>query len=134
VRAADLATTRHYPDGRGALAAWRRVFLTYGGGSFAVALASLALTTIAWLVPCVLPVAGVVVSDPVLVVGGLVSLALVVAFRVLVAIRERMPLRTVLWHPLTVGATTIAQVASLVDAVRGRPARWRGRPLEGASS
>ena len=134
VRAATLATTRHYPDGAGALGAWRRVFVAYGGGSFAVAIASLALTTVAWLLPCVLPVAGLVTGDPVLLAGGLVALGLVVAFRVLLAIRERMPLRTVVWHPLTVAVTTVAQVASVVDAVRGRPARWRGRPLEGASS
>jgi 4-hydroxybenzoate polyprenyltransferase len=134
VRATSLATTRHYPDGAGALRAWRRVFVAYGGGSFAVAIASLALTTLAWLLPCVLPVAGAVAGDQVVLAGGLVALALVAAFRVFVAIRERMPLRTVLWHPLTVGVTTAAQVASIVDAVRGRPARWHGRPLEGASS
>jgi 4-hydroxybenzoate polyprenyltransferase len=134
VRATSLATTRHYPDGVGALGAWRRVFVAYGGGSFAVAIASLALTTLAWLLPCVLPVAGFVTGDAVVVAGGLVALTFVAAFRLLVAIRERMPLRTVLWHPLTVGVTTVAQVASVVDAVRGRPARWRGRPLEGASS
>jgi 4-hydroxybenzoate polyprenyltransferase len=134
VHAAPLAATRHYPDGRAALTAWRRVFVPYGGGSFAVAIASLALTTVAWLLPCALPVAGAVAGDPVLAGGGLVALALVVAFRLVVAIRERMPLRTVLWHPLTVGVTTIAQVASVVDAVRGRPPRWRGRPVEGASS
>ncbi|MCU0504159.1 MAG: prenyltransferase [Chloroflexi bacterium] len=132
VRAAPLAATRHYPDGVGALAAWRRVFVAYGGGSFAVAIASLGLTTVAWLLPCLLPLAGAIVGDPILFGGGLVALGLVVVFRLLVAIRERMPLRTVLWHPLTVSLTTIAQVASLVDAVRGRPPRWRGRPFEGA--
>ena len=30
-------TTRHYPDGTGALRAWRRVFVAYGGGNLAVA-------------------------------------------------------------------------------------------------
>ncbi len=134
VHAASLATTRHYPDGIGGLAAWRRVFVAYGGGGFAVAVASLAGTTLAWIVPLVLPLLGIALGDGVLVAGGVVALALLVAFRTLLAIRERMPLRTVLWHPLTVGATTAAQVASVADAVRGRPARWRGRPFEGVSS
>ena len=80
------------------------------------------------------PSSGWSLGDATLVAGGLVALALLVAFRLVLAIRERMPLRTVLWHPLTVAATTVAQVPSLVDAVRGRPARWRGRTLEGEPS
>jgi hypothetical protein len=134
VRATSLARTRHYPDGTSALAAWRRVFVAFGGGAFAVPLASLAGTTLAWILPLALPVLGVALGDATLVAGGLVALALLAAFRVVLAIRERMPLRTVLWHPLTVAATTVAQVLSLVDAVRGRPARWRGRTLEGDAS
>lgn len=131
VRAADIARTRHYPDGTGALAAWRRVFVAYGGGSFAVAIASLAWTTLTWIVPLVLPLLGLALGDPTLVAGGLAAMGLVAAFRVILAVRERMPLRTVLWHPLTVAVTTAAQVLSLADAVRGRPARWRGRSCEG---
>jgi 4-hydroxybenzoate polyprenyltransferase len=134
VRAAGLARTRHYPEGRSALTAWRRVFVAFGGGAFAVPLASLAGTTLAWILPLVLPLLGFVLGDATLLQGGLLALAFLAAFRIVLAIREGMPLRTVLWHPLTVAVTTAAQILSLVDAVRGRPARWRGRTLEGDAS
>ncbi len=134
VRAATLASTRHYPDAAHALAAWRRVFVAYGGGSFAVALVALVVAALAWLAPCVLPVVGLVAGDATLLAGGLVALGLVVAFRVLLVIRERMPVRTILWHPVTITLTLAAQVASIADAVRGRPASWRGRRIGGSDA
>ena len=134
VHAAALGSTRHYPDARRAMAAWRRVYVAYGGGSFAVALAAVAVTVAAWLAPIVVPLVGLAVGDTTLVVGGVAALGIVAAFRLLLAIRERMPVRTVLWHPVTVSLTLAAQVASIVDAVRGRPASWRGRTMGGSDT
>jgi hypothetical protein len=130
VRAADLATTRHYPDGTGALRAWRRVFVAYGGGNLAVAIAGIAGAAVCWTLPLVLPILGAVSRDTVMTGGGLVALGLLVAFRLVLAWRERQPLVSVLLHPVTVVATLAAMLLSLVDAVRGTPATWRGRPYE----
>ncbi len=130
VAAADLAATRHYPDGTGALAAWRRVAVAYGGDSFATILALLAVEALAWLLPLVAPLAGAALGDPDLLGAGLVALGALVAFRVGLAVAERQPLAAIVWHPITVGATMAAQAASLVDAVLGRPAIWHGRSLE----
>jgi hypothetical protein len=130
VRAADLAATRHYPDGAGALRAWRRVFVAYGGGNLAVAITGLAGAAICWTLPLVLPILGAVSRDTVMMDGGLVALGLLVAFRLVLAWRERQPLVSVLLHPVTVIATLAAMLLSLVDAVRGTPATWRGRPYE----
>ncbi len=130
VHAADLAVTRHYPDGTGALRAWRRVFVAYGGGNFAVALAGIAGTVIAWLLPLLLPILGAVSRDTVVTTGGLVALGLLAAFRLLLAWREQQPLASVLLHPVTVIATLGAMLMSLLDAVRGTPATWHGRPYE----
>ena len=130
VRAADIATTRHYPDGSGALRAWRRVFVAYGGGNLAVAIAGIAGAVVCWVLPLVLPILGAVSHDTVMTAGGLVALGLLLAFRVVLAWRERQPLASVLLHPVTAIATLGAMLLSLLDAVRGRPATWRGRPYE----
>jgi lycopene elongase/hydratase (flavuxanthin-forming) len=130
VRAADLATTRHYPDGTGALRAWRRVFVAYGGGNLAIAVAGIAGAVVVWTLPLLLPILGAVSRDTVVTTGGLAALGLLAAFRVLLARRERQPLASILLHPVTVIATLGAMLLSLLDAVRGRPATWRGRPYE----
>jgi 4-hydroxybenzoate polyprenyltransferase/GT2 family glycosyltransferase len=130
VRAADLAVTRHYADGAGALRAWRRVFVAYGGGNLATALVGIAGTAIAWLVPFILPILGAASRDMVMTTGGLVAAGLVGVFRVLLAWRERQPLTSILLHPVTVIATLGAMILSLLDAIRGRPATWHGRPYE----
>jgi 4-hydroxybenzoate polyprenyltransferase/GT2 family glycosyltransferase len=129
-RAADLAVTRHYPDGTGALRAWRRVFVAYGGGNLAVAVAGIAGAVVVWTLPLLLPILGALSRDTVVTTGGLVALGLLAAFRLLLAWRERQPLPGILLHPVTVIATLGAMLLSLYDAVRGRPATWRGRPYE----
>jgi len=134
VRAATLGSTRHYEGARRAMAAWRRVYMTYGGGSFAVALAGIVVAAVAWLGPFVVTLAGLALRDGTLVASGLVAIGIVAAFRALLAIREHMPVRTVLWHPVTVVLTLAAQMASIVDAVRGRPASWRGRTMGGSDA
>jgi 4-hydroxybenzoate polyprenyltransferase len=128
--AADLAATRHYPDGGGALRAWRRVALAYGGDSFAVVLALVAFEVLAWVVPLVLPVLGWAAGDAVMLRDGAVSLAMLGLFRLGAAVAGREPLTSVLWHPITVGGTIAAQLASLVDGVRGVSPIWRGRAYE----
>lgn len=106
------------------------MYVAYGGGNLATAIAGIAGAVVAWLLPLVLPILGAVSRDTVMTAGGLAALGLLVAFRVLLARRERQPLASVLLHPVTVIATMGAMLLSLLDAVRGRPATWRGRPYE----
>ncbi len=134
VRAADIAATRHYPDGVGALRAWRRVFVAYAGGNLAVAVAGIAGAGVCWILPLLLPILGALSHDMGVTAGGLVALGLLLAFRVGLAWRERQPLSSVLLHPVTAIATLGAMVLSLLDAVRGAPATWRGRPYEEPNS
>ena len=48
------------------------------------------------------------------------AVAAIVALRVLVAVRERQPLRWVWLHPVTMGCTLLLQSYSVVMALSGR--------------
>ena len=50
--------------------------------------------------------------------------------RIVLALTQRQPFSTVLWHPVTVGLTLVGQLAGIVDHVIGRAPRWRGRVVE----
>lgn len=134
VAAADLAATRHYARGTDALRAWRRVTLAYVGDTLTGVIATVLVSATCWLLPFVaLPVAAAS-GRPDLVALAALALTLLLAFRVGLAIVERQPLRSVLWHPVTIGATIAAQLVSLVDGICGVPAIWRGRPYEARKS
>jgi len=130
VRAADLAVTRHYPAGWGALRAWRRLGLAYAGGSYTGLIATVAWELASWLLPIVVPVLGLLLADAYLTQAGLVALGLLIAFRVVLGAAERQPPAAILWHPVTAVATIAFQLLSLVDGLRGIAPIWRGRPLE----
>ncbi len=131
VHAADLAVTRHFADAESAIGSWRRVFLPYADGSLAVAIATILLETMAWVVPMLLPIlAWLSDAGPRLLVASFVPLLLLGAMRVALTLTQREPFTTVLWHPVTVGLTLLGQLAGIVDHVIGRAPRWRGRIME----
>ncbi len=131
VHAADLAVTRHFADADSAIGAWRRVFLPYADDSLAVAIATILLEAMAWVVPLLLPIlAWLSDAGPRLIVASFVPLLLLGAMRVALTLTQREPFTTVLWHPVTVGLTLLGQLAGIVDHVIGRAPRWRGRIIE----
>lgn len=134
VAASDLAATRHYPGGVGAVRAWRRVALSYVGDTFTGVLATLAAGVVCWILPLVAVPVALGSGDDGLVPAAWASLAALVGFRVALALAEHQPLASILWHPLTVGATMLGQLASLADGVRGAAPIWRGRPYEARTS
>ena len=104
VHAADLAVTRHFADADSAIGAWRRVFLPYADDSLAVAIATILLEAMAWVVPLLLPIlAWLSDAGPRLIVASFVPLLLLGAMRVALTLTQREPFTTVLWHPVTVG-------------------------------
>jgi hypothetical protein len=62
-----------------------------------------------------------------------VPLAILVAFRVVLAVSQGLGVTTILLHPVTVAATVAAQVLAVGDWVTGRPLRWRERTLPAPS-
>jgi 4-hydroxybenzoate polyprenyltransferase/GT2 family glycosyltransferase len=130
VRAADLATSRHYPDGWSALEAWRRLGLAYSGGSYTGLLVTIAWEVASWILPIVVPLLGLATGNDYLAQTGVVAFAILVAYRVALGLTERLPFRSALWHPVSAVATIAFQLLSLVDGLRGVAPIWRGRPLE----
>lgn len=128
MHAADLGVTRHFADADAAVGAWRRILLPYANGSLAVAIATILLETMTWVVPLLLPVlAWLADAGPRLLIASFAPLLLLGAMRVALTVTQREPFSTVLWHPVTVGLTLIGQLAGIVDHVIGRAPRWRGR-------
>lgn len=129
LRGADLAATRHYRNLPGIAGFWRRTYYTYGGGSLAVALLGmLGIVTVFLLPLAVLPLA-LIMGDRSALAGSLVGLAALLVLRLFIAGSERQPRSTVLFHPLTWLGTLVFQTLSVADGLRGKPPRWRGRPL-----
>jgi 4-hydroxybenzoate polyprenyltransferase/GT2 family glycosyltransferase len=134
VAASDLAATRHYPGGPDAIGAWRRVGLSYVGDTFTGVLATLAAGVVCWVLPLLAVPVAIGSGDGDLVPVAWASLAALVGFRVALAALEHQPLVSVVWHPVTVGATMLGQLASLVDGLRVASPIWRGRPYEPRTS
>jgi 4-hydroxybenzoate polyprenyltransferase len=131
IHAADLGATRHYRTAGEIVAAWRRIIVPYAGGSLAVAIVAVLGQALAFGLPLILPViAGVTgrTSTPELATAA-APLVILVAARLLLAITQRQPLVSVLWHPVTVAVTLAAQVLGIADHVAGRRPTWRGRDL-----
>lgn len=129
VAAADLGATRHYTSGRAIARAWRRILFAYTGDSLPLSIAELLGFGLAWVLPMLVPLAGLVTGDPVLLAGGILALGLMAAARATLAVTQRMPLATLLWHPVTAPATLGLQVIGLLADVLGGPRAWHGRVL-----
>jgi 4-hydroxybenzoate polyprenyltransferase len=129
VQAADLGATRHYASAGAIARAWRRILFAYTGESLPLSITELLGFGLAWVLPMLVPLAGLVTGDPVLVAGGAFALGLMVAARIVLAVTQRMPLSTVLWHPVTAPATLALQVIGLLADILGGPRAWHGRAL-----
>jgi len=135
MQAADLAVARQYPDVDATLGAWRRLYLAYAGGSLAAGLAGVLLELVAFVVPLLLPILAFVSGvGPRTLIASLAPLFLLAAMRVALALTQRQPATTILWHPVTVGLALVGQLAAIVDHVIGRAPRWRGREIGRPSS
>jgi hypothetical protein len=56
-----------------------------------------------------------------------IALAAGIGLRLLLAWRFRQPVLSAILHPVGVAGVLVVQWASLLRALRGRPATWRGR-------
>jgi 4-hydroxybenzoate polyprenyltransferase len=136
VHGADLARTRLAPDLAAAFALWRRALLAHAGGSAAMALTAIIGTWLAWGLPLVLPVIGLVSGDTGLLAGGLVALTLMLTARLFVALLGGEDTRALAWHPLTAFLTPILQLGGLGAALLrpGGSAEQRHPPLAAAGA
>ena len=123
IRLAKLAATRRYLDTAAAVAGWRARIIADGAGRIAGAVLITLVTAIAFLVPLLLPPAAFLAGvEPDLLAASCVPLLLLLVMRVVLAIVDRQPVRTIAWHPVTVLVTLIGQVGGIVDHVLGRDA------------
>jgi lycopene elongase/hydratase (flavuxanthin-forming) len=131
---ADLSATRHYADLDEIAAAWRRIYYAYSGHSLALSLFGMLGMATVFLLPLVTLVAAGIASDGRALTGSLLGCAALLVLRLTIALRQRQPLRTILWHPLTWAGTIAILGLSVADGLRGRSPRWRGRvvPVEAA--
>jgi hypothetical protein len=79
--------------------------------------------SVAWIGPLALPAAAVLADAPSRVMAlSLVPFGLLVAARLVLAVSQRQPVLSVLWHPVTVLVVLIGHVAGIVDRVaQGAP-------------
>jgi hypothetical protein len=124
---ADLGATRHYTSLNEVASAWRRIYYAYSGQSLAVSLFGLLGMLTVFLLPPVTLIAGLIGTDWSAVVGSLLGCAALLAVRLTIAVTQRQPLRTILWHPVTWLCTLLMLTLSVADGLRGRAPRWRGR-------
>lgn len=135
-----LGSTRHYETGPEVAEAWRRIFDAYTGHSLPLALLTLVLETAAWLLPiALLPVAVAAALGAVRLpdawpgippaLAASLPFALLVVAQVALVTRQRQPLSTIAWTPLTAAATVALQARSTWSEMLGRPITWRGRDI-----
>lgn len=129
LRGADLASTRHYRNLGEIAGCWRRTYYAYGGNSLAVALLGVLGISVLFLLPLVLPPFALGLDDSSALVGSLMGITGLLALRLTLIRRERQPLYTILWHPVTWLGTLVFQGLGVADGLRGLPPRWRGRTL-----
>jgi hypothetical protein len=121
VYAADLGSTHHRLGAAGAVTAWRRLTVAYVGGSLAGTVTVVLAQLLAFGVPLALPIVALVTGAPAAVTAGaIVPLLLLIVARLALAITQRQPITTILWHPLTVALMTAGQVGGIADFVVGR--------------
>lgn len=135
VYAADLGSTRLESTVAGSLATWRRMVLSYAGGSLAGAVAIVLGQLLAFGLPLILPIAAILTGAPTAVTTAtLVPLLLLLVARLELAITQHQPITTIVWHPLTLALATAGQIAGIGDFVVGRSPDPHGRVIEGRST
>ena len=101
------------------MATWRRRTAQGGRGHLGAAIAVAIAWSVAWIGPLALPAAAILADVPSdVLLLTLVPLALLVVTRLLLALTQRQPLLSVVWHPVTVLVVLVGQVAGIVDRVR----------------
>lgn len=129
VHAADLGSSRQGGSIPGALEAWRRGFVAGAGDSLAGAVAVLLGEATALALPLALPIAAFLARAPLTTLeASLVPLLILLLGRLALAITQREPVATIVWHPLTVALMVIGQVIGIADFVVGRRPRYH-QPL-----
>jgi 4-hydroxybenzoate polyprenyltransferase len=118
VHAADLGTRRHDDGLRGAFGSWRRSFVTNAGDSLIVAVATMVVELIAFVLPLVLPLMAIATGQDLrTIILSAVPFALLVAARLALTLTQRQPPSSVLWHPVTIVIALVGQLASVVEHV-----------------
>ena len=124
IRLAKLAATRRYLDTTAAVAGWRARTVADGGGRIAgaVLIRRSSPPSRSWCRCCSPRRPSWRSAEPDLLAAACVPLLLLLVMRVVLAIVDRQPARTIAWHPVTVLLTLIGQVGGIVDHVLGRDA------------
>lgn len=120
----DLASVRYDGSIGAVVRAWRRS-VSLGGGALAGALLTVIVRSVAEVVPLVLPFIALLTGTGAgLVAAACIPLAALIVVRTGLALTQRQPLTTLVWHPVTIAITLAGLGAGIVDHVRGhrRPA------------
>ena len=118
IHAARLAARRRTTSVAGAVGIWRRRGARGGDVGLGAAIVGLLLTAVAFGSPLLLPLLALAADLPSrLIVLSAGPLLLLIVARIVLAITQQQPLRSILWHPVTVGVTLIGQAAGIADRV-----------------
>lgn len=129
----DLASVRRDGSARAVIDTWRRS-VALGGGALAGALVTVLIQLVAYAVPLVLPIVALLTGTGAALFGAAcLPLVALLVVRIALALTQRQPLATLVWHPVTIAITLAGLLGGIVDHVRGhrQPAMpWRhGTPV-----
>jgi len=121
VHAAGLGVIHHDRSIGETIADWRERFVSSVGGSLAIAILTMLVEVLAFVVPLLLPVAAILSGAPIrTLIASFVPLFLLGVSRLLICLTQRQSPRTLLWHPVTIVVALIGQAAGVADVVTGR--------------
>jgi len=119
VHSARLASQRYDPAFGSTVSAWRRE-VPLVGGALAQALSTILLMAIAYLVPLALPLIAILDgAEPGLVGAALIPLITLVLARIMLAVTQRQPLASIIWHPATIVIALAGLLGGVGDHIRG---------------
>lgn len=117
VHLADLASSRPARDVDDTVAAWRRI-TGAPDVPLAATIAALLLQIGAYVLPLVAAPAALLGDRDLTAIGlALVPLSVLILMRLALALTQREPLPSILWHPVTVLVSLVGQAAGLRDHV-----------------
>jgi hypothetical protein len=127
VQAVDLGVSRRHRDVAEAVAGWRRSAVPPMPGGLAIAVATILVEVVAFLVPLALPIAALIAGQPPALVGAASApLGLLLLARIALVLTQRHPPITIAWHPVTILLALAGQAAGLADHVAGQAPPGRG--------
>ena len=139
IHVADLGTIRRYRTVGEVIGGWRRRMVAHARPSPAAAIVFLLVEVVAFVLPIALPIVAVATrAPPTTTAATLIPFGLLVLGRLLLAVTQRHPIETVLWHPVTVAIATVGQLAGIADLVLGgrvgrRDAARAAPPIDAAA-